>query len=227
MQKFLLGAYWNARPAPLEKCVDDAQRFFERLTRVDPLFGRWVERGSSRQEALQKSVDLSDKQCLADLLRKGRSRRDIGHEVMQDLGFRLGLWNGADHEEAQASIHVHCGSGSQHVGNNVLIHLPQEPGSPWIENAPQLLALVADTWRPRWAGIISKKALRKRPLNADCPYVDWMVYVPRSIDSIGPPARLERVGDIGTIVIAQPEPTTGEDAEELSRIRSVERILAA
>jgi hypothetical protein len=74
---------------------------------------------------------------------------------------------------------------------------------------------------------MSKKAMRERRYNAKYPFVDWMVYVPRSIPAMPPPSRVEVLKDLGSIVVVQPDPPAGDSAEELSLIRRVESLLAA
>jgi len=227
MKGFMLGAYWNARPADLAKCTEDLERFFAQLAEVDPLLGRWFERGRSRTDALKRKVATSDPQRLRDLLLKGRHRADIGRRVFEDLGFSFGLWNGAGDEKEKAGVSIHCGSYNERVGNNVCIDLPYKAeNAKWVENASALLAHVAEIWRPRWAGIMSKKAMRERSFNAKYPFVDWMVYVPRSIPAMPPPSRVEVLKDLGSIVVVQPDPPTGDSPEELSLIRRVEGLLA-
>jgi hypothetical protein len=159
---------------------------------------------------------------------KGRNRRDIDHSVIEELGFSLSFWNGASEEDAEASIRIDCGCYSEHVSNNVLIDLPyKSQGLKWTENADALLACVAEVWRPKWAGIMSKKAMRERDFDGDYPFVDWMVYVPRSLKAVPFPSRVEVVKGLGSIVIVQPDPPVGDDAEEQSIIRRVESILSA
>ncbi len=227
MNKFYLGAYWDARPDDLKKCTEDARRFFAGLAEIDPLLAHWYQRGQSRKDALKRKVDTFDIQKLQDLLRKGRNRRDVGREVIEELGFTLSFWNGAGEEEAEASVRVHCGAYGEWVGNNVSVDLPyQSEDLKWVGNASSLLALVAEIWRPKWAGIMSKKAMRERDFNVERPFVDWMVYVPRAVESVPAPGHVETLDGLGSIVVVQSDPPVGDDEEELSRIQKVERVLA-
>lgn len=228
MQKFMLGAYWDARADSLEKCAEDAARFLAGLAEIDPLLASWYERGRSRKGALERKVDILDAQKLQDLLLAGRNRREIDREVIDELGCKLSLWNGANEDQAEASISIHCGAYSERIGNSVIIDLPhQSESSEWIRKASSLLALTADVWNPSWAGIMSKKAIRERDFDGDNPFVDWMVYVPRKIASVPSPGRVEQLGGLGSVVIVQPDPPAGEGPEELARIRQVERLLRA
>ena len=225
--RLMLGAYWDSRPAGLEKCIEDAEKFFSRLAEIDPLLAHWYERGRSHKDTWRRKVDTSDVQRLRSLLLKGRSRRDMGREVIEDLGFRLGFWNGANEEGAEASVSIHCGCYNKRVGNSVVIDLPyKSEDMKWVASASSLLALVAEIWRPNWAGIMSDKAMNERGFDGDCPFVDWMVYVPRSVKAVPLPSRIEVLQGLGSIIVVQPHPPAGDDAEELSRIRRVENVLA-
>ena len=226
MQKFMLGAYWDARADSLEKCTEDAAHFLFRLAEIDPLLASWYERGRSRKETLERKVDILDVQKLQDLLLAGRNRRDVGREVIDELGCKLSLWNGAVEEEAEASVSIHCGAYSARIGNSVIIDLPyQSESSEWVGRASSLLALTAEVWQPNWAGIMSKKAMRERDFDGDNPFVDWMVYVPRRIAAVPSPGRVEALNGLGSIVVVQPDPPVGEGHQELTRIRQVERLL--
>lgn len=224
---FILGAYWDARPDDLRQCTENAGRLFAGLAEIDPLLAHWYERGRSSKDALKRKVDISDARRLEGLLLKGRSQRDIGREIVETLGFRMGVWNGADKDEAEACVDIHCGCYSERIGNTVIIELPRKSeGLRWVENASALLALVAEIWRPNWAGIMSKKAIEERDFDADLPFVDWMVYVPRPVHAVPSPSRVEDLKSLGSIIVVQPSPPVGNDPEELSRIRRVESILA-
>jgi len=225
MQKFMLGAYWNARRDGLEECAENARRFFAGLTEIDPLLAQWYERGRSRKDALERKADTLNVQRLEDLLLKGRNRRDIGREVIEELGFKISLWNGAVDEEAEASLRIHCGSYNERIGNSIVIDLPYQ-SSGWIEKATSLLALVVEIWKPRWAGIMSERAMQKRDFDGAQPFVDWMVYVPRSVKAVPPPGHVEPLNGLGSIVVVQPDPPVGDEPGELSRIRRVESLLA-
>jgi Immunity protein 52 len=226
MMKLMLAAYWDSRRDGLEECTNKAKQFFACLAEADALLANWYELGRSRKQALGRQVDTSDTQQLRDLLMKGRNRNDLDHSVIEELGFSLSFWNGASEEEAWASIRIDCGCYGERVSNHVLLDLPyKSQGLKWIENASALLGQVAEIWRPQWAGIMSKKAMRERDFAGDNPLVDWMVYVPRAVPAMPFPSRVEELKGLGSIIIVQPDPPVGDDAEELSRIRRAERLL--
>jgi hypothetical protein len=163
MQNFFLGAYWDARHDGLEECAENARRFFGGLEEIDPLFAQWYEPGESLEDALQRKVNTLNAQRLKSHLLKGRNRSDGDQGVIEELGFTMGLWNGTPDEEAMASLTIHCGSYGKRVGNSVVITLPRR-SSGWVEKATSLLALTAEIWKPRWAGIISNGLWRSEVL---------------------------------------------------------------
>lgn len=227
MQRFMLGAYWPARRQSLDECVDCTARFFSELVRIDPAFSHWYERSRSRKSALSKEVEVLDRNRLHDLLFIGQNKKDIGGEIIHSLGFKIGLWNGADREDEEASLSIQCGCYDERLNNSVIIDLPlsfdslNEPNT-----ACALLALVAKVWHPAWAGVMSKRAMRERSFNARHPFVDWLLYVPRALPNLPAPSTVETLEGLGSIVSVQPSRPTGVEAE-LTHIRQVEAVLAA
>jgi hypothetical protein len=171
-------------------------------------------------------VAADDLASLEGLLLSSRNHYDDGGGAIDELGFSLGLWNGAGDEGSQSGLRIGCGS-SDKLGNNVIMDLPLD--SELLDSdarASELLVLAAKSWQPDWAGLITKKAIASRTFEPHRPFVDWMVYVPQLIELAPPASRVEVLNGRGSIVVVQPNPPVGDDAEELSRIRQVERLLA-
>jgi hypothetical protein len=225
--RFFLGAYWDSRQDSLEESTERVMRFLSGMAEIDPLLGRWFERGRSRKDAIAHPVDHHDRSRLQTLLLKGQNRYDDGGGVIEELGFGLGLWNGASQDEEEASLSIHCGCFNDRIGNNVILDLPiQSENLGDADVACNLLALVAEIWQPKWAGIMSKRAMVERDFDADYPFVDWMVYVPREVQAV-PSSSVVSVGEHGSIVIVQQDRPKGIDPEELQRIRHVEAAILA
>lgn len=225
-QRLFLGAYWNARQESVEDCAARLNQFLSGLKEIHPQFSRWYERGRSRSDALTRPVESAKPSELERLLLKGRNRYDEGGGIIEELGFSIGLWNGAPSDDEEASLRIGCGCFDA-AGNNIVLNLPMQCALLSSDaRASALLALVAKSWHPDWAGIMSNRAVSQRNFDAGHPFVDWMVYVPRSVETMPPPARVETVEGLGSIIVVQPDPPTGERPEELSRILRVERILA-
>lgn len=226
--RFFLGAYWDARHDSISACTKSVSQLLNGMAAIDPALSHWYERGRSRKDALTSSVDSLESSQLEALLLKGRNRYDEGGGVIEELGYSLGLWNGAAGDEGEASLRVHCGCSNNGIGNNVVLDLPmQSKNLGDAKSAASLLALVAETWRPRWAGIMSKRAMVERSFDADHPFVDWMVYVPHAITTAPSFAAVLPLEGLGSIVVVQPEPPQGDDPEELRRIGQVEAVISA
>ncbi len=221
----LLGAYWPARREALADCAAHTRRFLTGLAQVDPVFERWYERGRSRSDALRRPVVPQDASAVEALLLRGRNRTDVGGQVIDELGFSVGLWNGASGDE-EASVSIRCGAGSARVGNSVVLDLPS--GSAVAHDAGRaasLLRLTIGIWSPAQAAIMSKKAMRERDFTASRPFVDWMFYVPGPVGPLPPPARVEPSGGTGLIVVVQPAAPQEDDPDQMRHVREVEALL--
>jgi hypothetical protein len=175
-----LCAYWQPRKESIHACGDRLGRFLTALSACDPVFAAWYERGASRRKGKQAEIDFKNEAHLLDLLDRGRNRRDVGKEVMEDLGFRVGLWNGGKSAK-MAGLSVTCGLYATVAGlggNCLILDLPEDLGDlQQSERMASVLTLAATSWEPDWAGVFSVGAMNKRVYNPAVPFVDWMVYV--------------------------------------------------
>jgi hypothetical protein len=228
--RYMLGAYWPPRQESIEECCDRLDKFLTELAECDPVFATWYERGRSRKEASKKRVAIGDRDYVLDLLNRGRNRRDIGRDVIEELGFRVGLWNGLS-EEKEVGLSITCGlhwmssNPSASLSNCVVLTLPKSLGElSKAENMARTLAVVAEAWEPAWAGVMSRDAVNTRNFDAIHPFVDWMTYIPSTISEVPAPSSVHQLPRLGSIVIVQLTPPSGEPGE-LVRIRQIEEIL--
>jgi hypothetical protein len=92
---------------------------------LNPALFKWKERANSRPAALKKPyLDLDDRAVMKQLLLKGRNRTDVGHHVIEDLGFRVGLWNGTTDNTLSASISLLNGSYCKGIFNVLYLDFP-------------------------------------------------------------------------------------------------------
>lgn len=230
--RYILGAYWPSREESIEECGSRLGEFFEKLANCDPVLGSWYERGRSRSEASKRHVDGSDPHYLLDLLARGQNRRDAEpREVIEELGFSVGLWNGAE-DDKDAGLSIKCGlhwkSQSRNAGlsNNVILTLPSDLGElRRAESMARVLAVVSEAWEPAWAGVMSRSAMNARNFDSGRLFVDWMIYVPWEVDPLPPPTSIVQLAGRGSIVVVQPIAPAGNDPEELARIQRVDELL--
>jgi hypothetical protein len=228
VNRYFLGAYWSARRESIDECADRLLRFFAALTPCDPSLAQWFKLGRSRRQALQHSVDVADRKSLRELLERGRHWTDFDKRLIDDLGFSLALWNGAD-TSTSAQLTSLCGSYCDTAVNNVVLLLPHVLGR--LSNAGRMravLAAAATAWEPDWAGIMSDDATATRRRDKRAPFVDWMLYVNHKwlpkVPQLAPPASSERLAG-GTLIVVQPEVPDPSNEVHLENIRRVETAL--
>lgn len=223
-----LGAYWSARQESIEGCADRLYRMFSELSSCDQTVATWYELARSRKQALARQVAFGNRDYLLDLLNRGRHRRDSDRTVIEELGFGIGLWNGGDEEKA-ANISVHCGSYCEQVGNSVVLDLPEDLGDLGRpERMAAVLASVVRAWEPDSGGVMSNAAMKAKDYRVAVPFVDWMFYVSyklaRRIPPLAPPARVQEVEGLGSIIVVQDE---RPDRANPEHVRNIERVEAA
>jgi hypothetical protein len=226
MNDLYIGAYWGPRQESVGQCADRLIACLERLRDCDEVFSQWFEKGRSRKDALKKLMDFHTKANLFRILEAGRTRRDLDRAVIDDLGFHVGLWNGGA-ETRSASISISCGiyAENPHLRNSVVITLPEDLGGlSDKDRCVKVLKVVADTWEPDWAGVISETSRNARSFSPALPFVDWMFYINRiGIDRAKLPtaATACEVEGKGTVVIVQDRPIDPASQPDLANAKAV------
>jgi hypothetical protein len=113
---YLVGAYWQQRMESRQSCTLRVRQFLHELAGLDSSLSNWYKRQTSRKAA---SVPLpTDLEGLRPLLKP--NRRDVGGDVIAELGFNFSSWTGQDGDTA-ASLAVTCGAYSPVVRNSVVV----------------------------------------------------------------------------------------------------------
>lgn len=231
MSDLYIGAYWGPRQESVGQCADRLMACLDRLRDCDEVFSQWFEKGKSRRDALALPIDLRSQEKTLQLLESGRSKRDLDRTTIDDLGFRVNLWNGQASTQS-ATISISCGiyAENPHLRNSVVLDLPEDLGGlADKDHCVQVLKCVAETWEPDWAGVISRTSRNARSFNPALPFVDWMVYVNQiGIVPAGLPARatkMELTGK-GTVVIVQDHPIDPSNPADLSNVNAVRASLS-
>jgi hypothetical protein len=87
---YTVGAYWGPRKESRQDCASRISVFLHALTAQDAALSRWYRLLGSRKEPLRELPH--DVDALLPLL--GVNRRDIGREIIVELGFDFTGWNG-------------------------------------------------------------------------------------------------------------------------------------
>lgn len=125
MKTYIAGAYWGSRKEPIVECAQRVCNFFEKLSKISEQLDGWRAKGRSRKTA-DNNIVLSSHSLdqIVAQLKAGLNTKDVdANEVIPELGFRLGLWNGLSSDLEALSLSVLCGAHSnvRAFENNALI----------------------------------------------------------------------------------------------------------
>jgi hypothetical protein len=228
-----MGCYWSARRESIGECAIRLGTFLIRLSECDQSIGTWYESSKLSKNRPNNPINSKAAKELTRLLEKARNRENIYGEADEDLGFQVELWNG-ENGQKDARLSVRCGlywrptSSSVAVGNCVVLDLPRELGQLALtDNMVKVLMAAAVLWIPDWAGVMSDRAMLSRGFDAQVPFIDWMVYLPRKVERVPPPALIRNVEELGSIIIARPSPVLEATPEQLATIRLLQNSLVS
>ncbi|VVE72749.1 hypothetical protein PCA31118_04300 [Pandoraea captiosa] len=181
MSNSFLGAYWGPRKESARECARRASTFLEDLSTLSDDFIEWRLPGRSRTEAGRSPRLTSDLHHLETLFLKGVNRRDVGGESIDELGFRISVWNGAGDDHA-ASLTMRCGLYSEvpGVNNAVSLTIPSEFDLDSVAKVRRLLVSVIRAWQPDWAVVASSSGGRGNN-KKNAPFLDRALYMSSSI----------------------------------------------
>jgi hypothetical protein len=224
-EHFKIAAYWMARRETADVCVDRLCRFLADLEGCSPAFATWYALGRSRKGALKQQINVSDREYMLSALNKGRNKRDADGAVIDDLGFGVGFWNGGA-GGSDVGLMIRCGLYSAKLVNAITIDLDDLPGAgAFAESAICVLRALALAWEPDWAGVMSAASMKAREFNARTPFIDWLVYVPRDVRDVPPPAALVPVPNRGSIVVTRPTPPSEDAPILLCQVEELRRYI--
>lgn len=173
-----VGVYWSARRESAETCSARLRKYLLSIEAAFPALSEWYKKGGSTSPA------ISVKQGSEDLLRLligGANRRDFGGEVMEDLGFRVSLWNKRKGSEA-VSLGVTCGLSSNSAGlsNAVTLSLPQDLPALSLHGSEvprKLLLLQVEAWNPDWGAAFASQGDAVKKRKGGGPFLDQLLWL--------------------------------------------------
>ena len=198
---------------------------WQRSFRVLPSAMRYLldgtRKGRSARDALGREV-RADEDALRELIGRGRNRRDVDGSVIEDLGFRLSVWNGA--EEGESDLSVKCGGSASRptawIPNSCVLNLPAEGlAFERTHRVPVLLSLVhaiVGAFEPDWA-VVTSHAVREKCAKAGQPgdvVVGWLTYLSKrrgELPALPSGVRIAPVGEMGSAMIATECRLSAED----------------
>jgi hypothetical protein len=125
--KFFVGVYWSSRRESREQCAMKIAEFLIALRSMHPVFGQWHVPVRSRKKKETARELPWDASSIANLLTQ--NQKDIGKEVIPELGFGYAGWNEVD-QHLSANFTMYSGSYSNHVGNSVVVEITDRSAFP-------------------------------------------------------------------------------------------------
>ncbi len=162
-----VGSYWSQRKETREQAAERIARFFEAISgRADGSLTNWFLRArkktTARIPAGRSAVDI------AAHLRV--NRQDTNGDVIPELGFSLGVWNGAE-----AGFSATIGAYAPRVNNVAVLSLDEVPQGMGQAEWGELLRVAIAAFDPDNAVVTSNAHLSRtgaaRPWEAG-----WLTY---------------------------------------------------
>jgi Immunity protein 52 len=193
--RWYAGGYWPARKEPVEACAARAERFLHGLAGIDSRLSAWFQRG--RRPYPLEPIDVTAA-GLVELFNAGRNRYDSDGSVIEELGYRIGAWNGDPDDTV--SLSIHCGSfePNPRISNSVVVELPRRCAAadrPTRQQAAlDLMRLIAETWEPDWATLVSDELREAQGPRQRRPVLGWLTFLSGDRGAVPPleaPFRVE------------------------------------
>ncbi|MFC3650355.1 Imm52 family immunity protein [Dyella humi] len=179
--KINVGAYWGSRQESLDQCAARLERYLSALRSFPVLADWYLQGGSVRQASGKTPITQFGDGILTELLRAGRNKYDTKPGVIENLGYRVGLWNRRGETES-ASLLIGCGmySTNPRLSNAVVLALPSnlETLSTDTQSAiKRLLCVHVEAWNPDWSAVFASQcdAIKNRKGNG--PFLDKMLWL--------------------------------------------------
>jgi hypothetical protein len=182
-----VGAYWGPRAEPVETCASRLRPFLTRLGGLHPRLAEWhttVDNTSADAPPIQVDEDT-----LRELLSRGRNRTDFDGRIIEDLGYRVSLWNGRE-DDWECGIRVTCGVTATSVPNALVLDPPfPTPANGELFRPTTVRGMVeaaVESWAPERAKFITN-GLDEKQEHLPPPQVGWLTYVTSEVPTAPPP----------------------------------------
>lgn len=177
--KDTIAAYWGPRAETPEEAGKKLADFLAAVATLG-LACAWYHRSGSPTPTDDDRLDTSP-EGLGAFIASGTHRRDSDKAVMDDLGWRVGFWNG--NRDASVGVTMNVGGTSTVSGllNSLVINV-SDPGS-WREAADGVFTALVRLWEPRDAVWNSKEYRRNQPEIDGVVGIGWHTYLGPGIAS--------------------------------------------
>ncbi|NVJ21733.1 immunity 52 family protein [Myxococcus sp. AM011] len=232
-ETYYAGAYWGPRRESPGECARRAVTFLNLLAACDPLLAHWNKIPKPRGKGRKTPLMPPDLSTLTEAYRRGVNR-EPGGPAFEHLGLTVSAYNDGIGPDL-ASLRMHCGSSAEFsTANACVLSIPYKgENAERLLTPPVLMGVVrsmALAWEPDWAVAMSEayRTMDARQDEADM-WLGWVTYLARSRGKVPPlpaPVRIERVEDLGTLIVLTPERFTVANPEHMALARRVRELLA-
>ncbi len=145
------------------------------LGEIHPSMSEWYLKANSRRAARSTLVSADDLEALTDLVARGVSKRDdLERTVMEQLGYRLALWNGQDTNPI--ALELAAGMTTNRVPNSVLINLGDVDGDTFSRDTlSAVMAACVQVWELDEV-VPTDREMRARQSEIDGPELGYITY---------------------------------------------------
>ena len=228
INRFEVAGYWGPRKESTIECARRLSKFLQGLSSYDEALGNWFETGYSRKQGLAHRIIPENLKHMEHLVSGGQICDDVMRDKIPELGFNVALWNG-ENPPREASLNIGCGLYSTVPGlsNSVFLELPEYFNAKVdVKKMRKLVAFLAMSWNPDWAGAFSSQARMTRDFDTERPFVDWVLYVSdklNPVEQITKPSYLEQLRGLGFLVVVQEEPVKIDNPFHMKNVYQVEK----
>lgn len=148
-----VGAYWSARKESREAVATRLVHFLSALAIESDSLSTWFLKGRTKASA-RTPLEL-DMDAVASVLKV--NRRDVDGDVMSELGFSLGIWNGGT-----ASVAATVGAYSPYIRNSVVLSFIDTPADKSAKDWRRFLDAAVRDLDPDHAVVTSNEHLMQR-----------------------------------------------------------------
>lgn len=191
-----IGVYWGPRRETAAECATRLAGYLVCLSEQHQLLSQWYVKQRSRNAGKVPIAVQGDAARLIQMISSGANRHDVGGDVMESLGFRVGLWNGANGEES-AALNIKCGLYEQNpnLGNAVVLTItPSEDADlANMDLCKRLLLCAVEAWQPDWGAIFFSGSQTLQNRIGRSPFLDQVLWVKDGTEDVPNASRQELV----------------------------------
>lgn len=175
-----IGVYWGPRRESAEECARRLAEHVKGLSKLHHSLSRWYLK-QRRRDAEKVPVAFDEGVAkLIELIASGSNHRDVGGDVMEGLGFQVGLWNGLRDEES-VGLSIRCGlfDKNPNLGNAVVLTLSASEGSELIDMGlcKSLLLCGVEAWAADWGAVFDSGSEVLSSRSGIGPFLDRALWV--------------------------------------------------